>query len=198
LVGGRKLAFSNNKLEGARAGGVAALAGEAQGPSQELEGEIGCGVMGAELGGAMGLGMLGEDLVGGEHGSPIPEHSLSNLLCSPAKRPSLPDSWKLLPDNTWTTRDVWADFPGMCLRDQSSQQNPNQTGSSSSTASTSSGAAGGSTSSASTSAQLHRQLMALRLQRRTGVVEPPGKYLTKLSFCNSLSLSLFLFFFFRV
>jgi hypothetical protein len=136
LVGGRKLVFSN-KLDQRWAGGIAALAGEGDKQSEELEGAVG--------------GLIGEELVGE---SPIPEHPL-NLLCSPAKRPSLPDSWKLLPDNTWTSRDAsWGP--------QSSLESP-----SSSSPSTSSAAA-------STSAQLHRQLMALRLQRRAGVVEPPG------------------------
>lgn len=160
LVGGRKLAFSN-KLEGARAGGVAALAGQIEGPCEELEGAVG----------GLGCGMLGEELVGE---SPIPEHPL-NLLCSPAKRPSLPDSWKLLPDNTWTSRDVWADFPAI--------------GNFSREGGGGAGSTGSGASSSSTSAQLHRQLMALRLQRRTGVMDPPGMETSWIVFL-SLLLSL--------
>jgi hypothetical protein len=136
LVGGRKIEFSH-RLDGARAGGIAALAGQNSEQVEELEGASG-GLMGEEE------GHIGE--------LPIPEPPM-NLLCSPAKRPSLPDAWKLLPDNTWTSRDGppsnWVSMDG-------------------------SGGAG-SAASASTSAQLHRQLMALRLQRRAGVVEPPGK-----------------------
>ncbi|XP_021964061.1 probable serine/threonine-protein kinase SIK1B isoform X2 [Folsomia candida] len=139
LVGGRKLAFSN-KLDGlaGRAGGVAALAGQTDGTGEELEGAVG------------GLAFGEPEELSGD----IPEHPL-NLLCSPAKRPSLPDSWKLLPDNTWVSSS-WVNDPPIA-----------------SSSSSSGGGAGGGASS-TTSAQLHRQLMALRLQRRTGVVEPPG------------------------
>lgn len=135
MVGGRKIVPFNNKLDGARAGGVAALAA-ANNPAHQqnlddVEGAIG-GIHGEE-------GCVGEP--------PIAEPPLS-LLCSPAKRTSLPDSWKLLPDTTnwslWTSQEGQSGAP-----------------------------AGG--SSGLTSTQLHRQLMALRLQRRAGVVEPPGK-----------------------
>ena len=131
-MGARRLIPFSKKLDGARAGGIAAL-NSAMVPSSETaqdsmneEEEEGC---------------VGE----------IPEPPV-NFLCSPAKRPSLPDSWKLLPDNTWCSREP-----------STSSQWGGTVGEGSST-----GASG------STSTQLHRQLMALRLHRRTGVVDPPG------------------------
>lgn len=131
MVGGRKTTPFSNKLEGARAGGVAALAGNEDNQSSSEDRE-----------------MLGEEECVGQ--SPNPEHPL-NLLCSPAKRPSLPDTWRLLPDNSWCARD-----PGTSTFGQAW------------------GAHDGNAQPITTSTQLHRQLMALRLQRRTGVVDPPG------------------------
>ena len=69
-----------------------------------------------------------------------PEPPLS-LLCSPSKRPSLPDAWKLLPQNPRSSRDSTVDQWPLF-----GENGPN-------------------------SAQLHRQLMALRLHRKTGAAE---------------------------
>ncbi len=109
---------------------------------------------------ALAAGNQQDDLEGAVGGVPLGDDGCEphiaepplSLLCSPAKRTSLPDSWRMLPDSTnwgglWTSQD-------------------GQTGAGSSSGQ---GASGGLTST-----QLHRQLMALRLQRRAGVVEPPG------------------------
>ena len=100
-----------------------------------------------------------EGAVGGIHPEescvgepPIAEPPVS-LLCSPAKRTSLPDSWKMLPDaSNWTS--LWTSQEG--------QSGP---------------CGAGSSGPGLTSTQLHRQLMALRLQRRAGVVESPGNFI---------------------
>ncbi|CAL8111114.1 unnamed protein product [Orchesella dallaii] len=156
VVGGRKVVPFNNKLDGARAGGVAALASNNPQQNLDMEGAVG-GVM--------------PDDEGCE--PPIGEPPL-NFPCSPAKRTSLPDSWKMLPETNWSRElgmPLWA-----------TGQDQGQGGSGGGGSSSSSGGAG---SSGLTSTQLHRQLMALRLQRRAGVVEPPDLQSANVDSANS-------------
>ncbi len=119
FVCGRKVVPFTNKLEGARAGGVTTLADTSQ-LDEELSSD-----MATEDEGCVGV-------------PPNPEPPLT-LLCSPFKRPSLPDAWRLLPEPSRFKRDTGNGAQWTQIGDSGS--NP---------------------------AQLHRQLMALRLHRKNG------------------------------
>jgi len=120
-----------NKLEGvARAGGVAELAEKAQADTM---------TWGRELD-------TDEDGSAGE--PPISELPM-NILCSPAKRPSLPESWKIMPETSWLSREMSGGNGQLNLG----------------------------TEIGATSSQLHRQLMMLRLQNRRAGLEQGKEFI---------------------